>query len=147
MSSNYNLEVGRRLKLIRQISNEGGPLSASQFAFLLDETRDRITNYERGVTSVPIRLLYKLFQRGINPIYLVTGEGYLLAENEQGIGFYEKISAKPDSLKRIFNLSPSLQLISESYLSGDKNKDNVPIYQVAAGDLHKTRKKRNIAGE
>lgn len=79
-----NKEMGARLKEIRSIMNEGTKLSAEQFAYLLEETGDRIRNYELGRAGVPARLLYNLYHRGFNPIYVVTGEGSMYAPTEKG---------------------------------------------------------------
>lgn len=91
---NYSLEVGKRLREVRSIFNEGTRLSSEQFAYLLDETGDKIRNYELGRATVPIRLLYALYQRGINPIYLISGEGNMFADNIAGRNFIEKIAQR-----------------------------------------------------
>jgi hypothetical protein len=70
-----NKAIGKRLRLIRNIFNEGGKLSAQQFAFLLNETRDKIISYELGRSAIPIRMLIELYNRGINIIWLLTGDG------------------------------------------------------------------------
>lgn len=82
--TSYNKEVGDRLKIIRMIFNEGSKLSANQFAYLLDETGDKIRNYELGRASIPITLLKKLSERGINLQYLVSGDGNLFNDSDEG---------------------------------------------------------------
>ena len=81
---NINQEIGNRLREIRDIFHEGVKLSADQFAFILDETGDKIRNYELGRAAVSVRLLRKLHEKGINPTYLITGEGEIFAENRAG---------------------------------------------------------------
>ncbi|MCX6147349.1 MAG: hypothetical protein NTW25_08885 [Candidatus Kapabacteria bacterium] len=84
---NYYLEVGKRLREVRSIFNEGTKLSGEQFAYLLEETGDRIRNYELGRATVPVRLLFALYNRGINPIYIIAGEGSIFADNKEGKKF------------------------------------------------------------
>lgn len=79
-----NIEVGNRLREVRDIFHEGMKLSADQFAFLLDETGDKIRNYELGRAAVSIKVLRKLYDKGINPTYIVTGEGDIFADNRAG---------------------------------------------------------------
>lgn len=109
-----NLEIGNRLREIRDIFHEGAKLSAEQFAFVLDETGDRIRNYEIGRASVNVRVLHKLYEKGINPTYLITGEGDIFADNEAG------------RLRR--------ETIKLNYEKG-KLEDNNHIILVAAGRL------------
>lgn len=82
--SDLNLEIGNRLREIRDIFHEGVKLSADQFAFVLDETGDKVRNYELGRAAVSIRMLHKLYEKGINPTYIITGEGDIFADNEAG---------------------------------------------------------------
>src|SRR5690606_18123630 len=79
-----NKKVGIRLREIREIFHDGVKLTADQFAFLLDETGDKIRNYETGRATISIRLLISLYKQGINPTYLITGEGNIFADNEAG---------------------------------------------------------------
>lgn len=121
----YNREVGKRLKEIRLSFNEGVKLSANQFAHLLGTTRDKIANYESGRTALPASILYAMYNRGINPVYIISGEASIYANNEPGRTLKEKIDRKNDSRKKIFNLS------DENY------KRNREIYKVAAGKIIK----------
>jgi len=82
--NDYKKEVGLRLRQIREIMNEGSKLSSIQFGYLLDENGDKIRNYEIGRASIPIRLLYNLYKRGINPNYIITGLESIFADNEEG---------------------------------------------------------------
>lgn len=92
--SNYNEEVGIRLRSVREIMNEGKKLTADQFAHLLEETGDRVRNYELGRTPIPIRLLKGLYDRGINPVYLLAGEGNVFADNAAGQKFQEIVEKR-----------------------------------------------------
>ena len=81
---NLNKEIGKRLRGVRDIFHEGVKLTADQLAFMLDETGDRIRNYEIGRAAIQARTLVKLYQYGINPTYLLTGEGEIFADNRAG---------------------------------------------------------------
>lgn len=88
----YNAkEIGTRLRQVRDVFNDGAKLSAEQFAFLLDETGDRIRNYELGRANIPIRLLQTLYTKGINPTFIVVGKGDIFADNEEGNRLKENI--------------------------------------------------------
>ncbi len=86
--------MGKRLREVREIFNEGGKVSTTQFAYVLSETRDRISNYENGRSAIPVKLLYELYNRGINPTYIITGDGEIFANNEAGNIFKEKIRTR-----------------------------------------------------
>lgn len=102
-----NKEMGARLKEIRNIMNEGTKLSAEQFAYLLEETGDRIRNYELGRAGVPARLLFNLYHRGFNPIYVITGEGSMYAPTDKGEEIKECIELR---LKR----NNTMKLVKEN---------------------------------
>lgn len=94
--SDSNIDIGARLKEVRNLMNEGSKLSAEQFAYLLEETGDRIRNYELGRAGVPVRLLYNLYYRGINPNYIITGEESIFANNSPGKKLRSKIEERID---------------------------------------------------
>jgi len=125
-----NQAIGKRLRLVRYIFNEGGKLSAQQFAFLLNETRDKIISYELGRSSIPVRMLIELYKRGINIIWLLTGEGEIFAKNGAGRRF--KHSIKLDANADIENL-----------VKIDDGNYNFPILKVAAGKIAKSTKKED----
>jgi hypothetical protein len=112
--NDLNIEIGQRLRQVREIFHEGAKLSADQFAFLLDETGDRIRNYELGRATISVRLLHKLYSKGINPTYIITGEGDVFVNNEIG-------KSRRDAIK-------------ENYEKGKLETDN-HIILVAAGRL------------
>lgn len=114
-----NILIGKRLREVREIFNEGGKMSTAQFAFLLSETRDKISNYENGRSAVPVKVLAELYRRGINPTYIITGEEEIFADNEAGKIFKEKIRGK------ILN-------IPESKISDD-NKEKYKYLKAVAG--------------
>ena len=89
-----NKEMGLRLKEIRSIMNEGAKLSGEQFAYLLEETGDRIRNYELGRAGIPARLFYNLYLRGFNPNYIITGEGDLYAPTKKGEEVRDSIESR-----------------------------------------------------
>ncbi len=123
----YNLSVGKRLQNIRKTFNEGTKLSANQFAHLLGTTRDKIVNYENGRSSVPVSILYSLYLRGINPVYLISGDGEIYAENTAGQLIRERMESmekEKNRKKRIFRLDD------------DKYKEENNIYKSAAGRIN-----------
>lgn len=133
--NDYNIEVGKRLRIVRNIFNEGGKLTADQFAFLMGETRDKITNYELGRAAVPVRVLLELYKRGINPVYIISGEGSVFTETPAGTEFLEKIIHKINTEqindKRIIRLINDI-VRGHSYMA---DKPKIFVHRVAAGRL------------
>ncbi len=134
--NDYNLEVGKRLRIVRNIFNEGGKLTADQFAFLMGETRDKITNYELGRAAVPVRLLLELYNRGINPVYIISGEGSVFTETTTGTEFLEKIVNRINA--GLISDRRTIRLINDiveehSYMADDKPP--LVVRRVAAGSL------------
>jgi len=126
-------KIGERLREIRQIFLEGDKVSTRQFANALGEKKDSITNYEMGKAGIPNRLLQKLYERGFNPIYVVTGEGSIFADNDRGKTIKDKIHAKNSNNSNIQNIRE----IDLSKLSLNELERKVLQYQVAAGDILK----------
>ena len=96
-SISINQEIGTRLREVRTLFNEGGKVSATQFAYLLNTTRDKIANYESGRSALPLTIIFLLYQRGINPIYLICGEGSMFAPNMEGRNFEQKINLRSNA--------------------------------------------------
>lgn len=123
-------EMGLRLRQIRKIFNEGGKLSAEQFAYIFGETTDKILNYELGRASIPLSLLVDLYYRGFNPIYILTGKEGIFAKNAEGRKRKKQLDArnvdvpnsKTDEVTNINQIDAS-----------DKTK--IPIISVAAGKM------------
>jgi hypothetical protein len=111
----------------------------------LGEKKDSITNYEMGKAGIPNRLLVKLYDRGFNPVYIISGEGSLFADNDKGKALKEKLESRKNSN------GTSVQNIREldlSKLSLSELERKVMQYQVAAGDILKIiemKKKQDIA--
>ncbi|HAW08941.1 MAG TPA: hypothetical protein DCW42_07245 [Bacteroidetes bacterium] len=131
-----NQAIGKRLRIIRSIFNEGGKLSAQQFAFLLNETRDKIISYELGRSSLPVRLLIELYNRGINIIWLLTGDGEIFAKNEAGRRFKQNIKLDANAKSEI-----------EGLLKINTPNINFPMVKVAAGKISKSPQKDEPAKE
>ncbi|OGU58123.1 MAG: hypothetical protein A2X64_05650 [Ignavibacteria bacterium GWF2_33_9] len=131
-----NQEIGERLREIRHIFNEGTKLSAEQFAHLLNETRDKIINYENGRAAVPLRVLIELYKRGINPIYLITGEGDKYARNFEGKNLKKKIDEKLN-LKENTTYAGNFRKIQ---LSEEEKNHKHSVIKVAAGKIPKSPK-------
>lgn len=129
MIENLNKRIGERIKKIREIFNEGSKLSATQFAYLLGESRDKIANYENGRTPISPQILYELYNRGISPTYLITGKGNIFAENPAGEKFKKSLAGRS-------NIHSSLEFISQINKEIYKD-DGIKIYKAAAGDLSK----------
>ncbi len=146
---NLNKEIGERIRFIRSIFNEGGKLSANQFAHLLGETVHKILNYESGRVAVPPSFLLNLYKRGINPIFIISGEGSIFAPNTAGIELRRKIevklpqkfkekatiSEKPENVVTTPNALPTNIPISEAKI--DELIELARSYSVAAGDIMK----------
>lgn len=128
-----NEEIGLRLKEVRErFIVPGIKLSAYQFASMTDSTSDKISNYERGISSVPNSLLVTLYHLGINPLFILTCEKDVYADNEAGrllSGRFKSISSKMNI--EIIKAAPKTDQ-SKSY----------PVYKAAAGDLSKARKEK-----
>ncbi len=137
-----NKLIGERLKIIRFIFNEGGKLSAEQFAFLVGETKDKILNYELGRASVPIRMLYELYRRGINPTYIITGEGSMFAENSAGKVFTDKLNARAKVTQ--FTMQSDVKMMTNitNLEEFESNSKQISVIRAAAGDIHKAMKKQ-----
>lgn len=129
-----NSEIGKRLKQTRLIFNEGSKLSSEQFAYLLGETGDKIRNFELGRSAVPVRLLYNLYLRGINPIFIISGEGSMFADNPAGREFRQKIESKKKA-------SGDVEIIYQAVVSPASAADSgAPVYKAAAGVIPKRKK-------
>ena len=102
-----NKNIGNRLKAVRHIYNEGMCLSVKQFAYLLDISTEKLLNYEKGRTALPIDVLLKLYNRGINPMFLITGENTIFTDTDAG-QLLEK---------KIINKNPNYKLTMQEVLS------------------------------
>lgn len=123
--------IGQRLKEIRNIFLEGDKVSARQFANALGENKDSIVNYETGRANIPNRLLLRLYERGFNPVYILSGEGSVFSDNEQGRILKDTIESKHKKSSTINNIRE----IDYSRLSITELERKVLQYQVAAGDI------------
>lgn len=128
----YHKKSGIRLKKIREIFNEGRKFSAEQFAHILNETRDRIANYESGRSQIPIRLLYELYIRGINPNFIITGEGDIFANTKEGARFKRFLIAKT-------KIDPEAEINYNELLKELDTKiddDDSETFRAAAGNIN-----------
>ncbi len=131
-------DIGKRLRLIREgIIGEGIELSASQFAKLFNSTRDKIINYESGRSNLPVEILVKLYNRGVNPIYVLTGEGSIFAPNEAGSALADRL--RENGAYRAESEPASIEptKFDPSKLS---EEDKISLISAAAGDILKKRK-------
>jgi len=125
LDKEYLKHIGRRLRIVRSIFNEGSKLSTEQFAYLLGESRDNIANYEHARASVPVRVLLELYCRGINPTWIITGEGSIFADNEAGRLFRNRLEL------RNINISEIIKVEQVKY---DENQA-IGVLKVAAGRI------------
>lgn len=137
---NLQIEIGDRIKQARQIINEGHKLSLVQLAEMLGETRDRLFNYENGRSAVPNHILVNLYQRGINPIYILTGEQEIFATNASGIALKLKVEA--NNKTKNLNILPesNVAIIPNSALKAasiDELINHAAKLTAAAGDIWK----------
>ena len=98
-----NKQIGNRLKAARSIYNEGIRLTVEQFAHLLDITSEQLLNYETGRSTLPINVLVELYNRGINPVFILAGKDDVLANNDVGNELRKKINMKNMDYNRIIN--------------------------------------------
>lgn len=145
-----NKEIGARIRFIRSIFNEGAKLSASQFAHLLGESVHKILNYELGRAQVSPSFLVSLYRRGINPTYILTGEGKIFAENkagrelEQKFGEYLNASRDVQPSTENSNISQDFTNFIEE-LSGKKFEDLLELarkHTAVAGDIMEILKRK-----
>lgn len=98
--------MGERLKAVREkYLMPGIKLSATQIAGILGSSNDKISNYERGISGIPNHILVGLYNSGINPVYLLTGEGDVYAANPEGRRLAEKFAEQQSRLNVIKNVS------------------------------------------
>lgn len=79
-----NKVVGIRLRAVRSIYNEGLRFTLEQFAHILNISWEKLNNYETGRSTLPMITLYDLYQRGINPMFLLLGKGDIFSDSEEG---------------------------------------------------------------
>lgn len=128
-------QSGERLKQIRKIFNEGYKLTINQFAQLVGETKDRMANYESGRSSLPNHLLINLYKRGVNPVYILTGEGSIFADTPAGKELKKKIGTDDDDNRELDLEKAPLDILI----------DKAQSHTVAAGNIWEIiRKKRLI---
>ena len=98
-----NKQIGNRIKAVRSIYNEGIRLTVEQFSHLLNISSEQLFNYENGRSSLPINIIYELYNRGINPYFIITGEKDALADNKVGNELRQKIKLKNIDYNAIIN--------------------------------------------
>jgi len=135
--NNLNKEIGSRLRLIRSIFNEGGKLSAEQFAYLLNQNTDKILNYELGRAAVPLELLISLYERGYNPVFILTGKEGIFCNNSEGKKRKKELEQRGVNIQNVI----SQNVVSINNLQDSSTK--LPIISVAAGKIKSKPKKEN----
>ncbi len=75
------ISIGKRLQEVRSNYIAARKLSAIEFADILGESKYNISNYERGIASIPNRVLIELYKNGINPTWVLTGEQSIYINN------------------------------------------------------------------
>ncbi len=131
-------KIGNRLKEVRNMFFEGGKLSARQFALAVNETKDNIANYENGRANAPNRLLVTLYNKGINPNYILTGDGSIYAANEAGKLLEQRTNAGREERGNV----AEIYSIDAKRLSFDEMVKQFDILTAAAGDLMRTIQKK-----
>lgn len=130
--------IGLRLKEVRSIFFEGGKLSGRQFALAVNETKDNISNYENGRANVPNRLLVTLYNKGINPNFILTGEGSIYASNEAG----KLLEKRANEDKNEYGNVAEIYSIDAKGLSFDEMVKQFDILTAAAGDMMRAIQKK-----
>jgi transcriptional regulator with XRE-family HTH domain len=131
----YNIQIGKRLRLIREIINEGGKLSSEQFAYLVNESKDKIINYELGRSAIPVKLIYELYKRGINPTFIITGNEDIFASNENGLRLKSSIEEKLNNSNLKIEEKARLKAALISGKEFIRISDSIMEYKVAAGKI------------
>lgn len=131
-------QIGSRLREIRNIFFEGGKLSARQFALAVNETKDNIANYENGRANVPNRLMVTLYNKGINPVYILTGEDSIFASNDAGKLLEKRINF---GKKEKGNVAEVYSIDSKK-LSFDEMVRQFDLLTAAAGDMMRAIQKK-----
>jgi hypothetical protein len=133
-----NKNIGIRLKAVRQIYNEGIRLTVEQFAHLLDITTDKLLNYESGRSALPINVLLELYNRGIDPIFLLTGSGDIFANNNIGIAMKKNI------LNKNVNYDAAVkEIITKATQKDTKDKQHTilpSVIKASAGEIIQKKK-------
>ncbi len=130
IDNNLKRDMGLRLRQVRKIFNEGGKLSAEQFAFIFGETTDKILNYELGRASIPLSLLVDLYYRGFNPIYILTGKESIFAKNSEG-----RKREKQLATRNIVSPSAGKDEVININKIDATDESKIPIISVAAGKM------------
>ncbi len=133
-----NKQIGARLRLIRSIFNEGGKLSAEQFAYLLNQNTDKILNYELGRAAVPLELLIILYERGYNPTFILTGKESIFANNSEGKKRKKELENRGVNIKNVIDKN----IVSIDNLGDSSTK--LPVISVAAGKIQTKSKRENL---
>jgi len=115
--SKFNKDLGWRLKAVRLVYNEGIKLSVEQFAHLIDITPEKLQNYETGRSAIPPIVLVSLYNRGINPVFLLTGGGDPFASNNVGENLQNNI------LLKNINYDSAIK----NFITKEKNKEELLI--------------------
>jgi hypothetical protein len=126
---NEQKEIGKRLKDMRNIFNNGYKCSIEQFSEVLSESKYNISNYELGKANIPNRTLNSLYSVGINPIFILTGEGDAFAPNQAGKDLKEKCQKADKQDVEFLDLN-ELEAMSSEDLIKIANQ-----YQSVAGNI------------
>ena len=90
-NNEFNKIIGKRIKAIRSVYNEGVRLTVKQFAHLLGISKNQLLNFESGRTALPINILFELYNRGISIVFIVAGDGDVFANNNCGKSLKQKL--------------------------------------------------------
>ncbi len=131
----FNLSVGSRLRMIREIINEGSKLSSEQFAYMLGESKDKIINYELGRSTLPVKILYELYKRGINPIFIIAGQGEIFLNDSNGNRLKNLIQEKLKSGKLSIEEQARLKATLKGGAEFIKIYETTNNFKVAAGKI------------
>lgn len=132
--------ISKRLKEVREkVFMNGVKLSTAQFAQLLNLSESKLRNYELGRSNIPVELIVKLYHKGINPIYLLTGEASVFADNSAG----EQLSRRVNQPINSANSSQYLVHENQENYKSEKNFDpsglsdeeKLSLITAVAGDL------------
>jgi hypothetical protein len=134
---NIQVEISNRLKEVRTKYFEAFKLSTAQFSIELEESEFNLQNYESGKASIPNRLLIALYYKGINPIYILTGEGEIYADTPQGRARRERVAKSKTE-----GTLHSFQMLNTSGMTIQELIEQATQYTAVAGDIMKLVKEK-----
>ena len=136
-----NKAIGKRIQTVRKnYLGDGYELTTAQMAKILYCSKDKVLNFENGRTKVTPEILILLYNRGINPIFILTGEGSAFADNAAG----EIIKQRQKQV--IYKRSSKVMYLNEPrafHPDELSEEDKLNLISAVAGNILEERNKKN----